>query len=105
MKKTLLMLAIAAMTASAGALAFKGQSASFYSPSDDRDPELAATIRQMTNRSMAGLTERRAPRGGILLDIEGRFQDLALVKLDPEGDPAVGCVSSIDEANRFFGRN
>jgi hypothetical protein len=106
MKKTLLMLAMAAfVAATAGSLVFKAQNVSVYSRPDDRDPELATTVRRMTNRSLAGLKERRAPRGGLLLDLQGRFQDLALVKLDPEGDPAVGCVSSIDEANRFFGRN
>jgi hypothetical protein len=105
MKKTLLMLATAALVASAGTLAFKAQVISLSSRPDENDPELAATIRRMTNRSTAGLMERKAPKGGVLLALQDRFQDLALVKLDPEGDPAVGCVSSIDEANHFFGRN
>src|SRR4051795_13644348 len=105
MKRTPLALALAACVAvSAGTLALRAQTASLYARPDDHDKELATTIRQMTNRSTAGLTKKRAPRGGTALDLQGRFQDLALVKLDPEGDPAVGCVSSIDEANHFFGR-
>ncbi|HEV7700378.1 MAG TPA: Calx-beta domain-containing protein, partial [Pyrinomonadaceae bacterium] len=106
MKKGVLTLAVAIFAAaSVGSLAFKVSSAALGSRPDDKDPELAATIRRMTNRSMAGLTKKRSPKGDIFLDLQGRFQDLALVKLDPEGDPAVGCVSGIGEANRFFGRN
>ena len=61
MKKTLLMLAFSTfVTIGAGSLAFKAQNASIFSRPDDHDPELAATIRQMTNRSMAGLEKEGA---------------------------------------------
>src|SRR4051794_36004924 len=104
MKKFVLTLTAAVFAAAVmGFWAEAGKASS--SRRDDRDPELAATIRRLTDRSTAGLTEKKAARGGVSVDLQGRFQDLALVRLDPEGDPAVECVSSIDEANRFFGRD
>jgi hypothetical protein len=73
---------------------------------DSKDRDLAKTIRGLTNRSMEGLVEKRRPgKGGIDLDLEGRFQQVPLVKIDSEGDPAVGCVATLDEANQFFGRD
>ena len=73
---------------------------------DSKDQELAATIRRLTNRSTAGLVEKRLPgRGGVDLDLQGRFQEVPLAKIDSEGDPAVMCVANLDEANRFYGRN
>ncbi|CAN5249714.1 hypothetical protein BH20ACI2_BH20ACI2_11560 [soil metagenome] len=73
---------------------------------DQNDPELARTIRRMTQRSTKGLTEKQlSGGGGVEMDLQGRFQDIPLVKIDEDGDPAVMCVASIGEANRFFGRD
>ncbi len=69
------------------------------------DRELAATIRQLANRSTEGLTEEALPDGGYKLDLNGRFQNLPLAKLDPQGEIAVGCVESLEEANAFFGKD
>jgi hypothetical protein len=106
MKKTLFTLAVAAIAAaSAGSLAYKVSSASANRQPGDNDRELAVSIRQLTNRSTEGLVEQKNPRGGSMVDLQGRFQDLAIVKLDPEGDAAAACVASLEEANRFFGRD
>ncbi len=73
---------------------------------DQKDPELARTIRRMTQRSTEGLTEKQLlGGGGVEMDLQGRFQDVPLAKIDEDGDPAVMCVASIGEANRFFGRD
>ncbi len=73
---------------------------------DQNDPELARTIRQMTQRSSKGLIEKQlSGGGGVEMDLQGRFQDIPLVKIDDDGDPAVMCIASIGEANRFFGRD
>ena len=80
----------------------KGQSAQ----RDGKDQELARTIRRLTDRSMDGLVEERRPgKGGVDLDLQGRFQAVPLVRIDSEGDPAVMCVANLEEANRFFGRD
>ena len=73
---------------------------------DGQDQELARTIRQLTNRSTAGLVEKRLPgNGGVDLDLQGRFQEVPVVRIDSEGDPAVMCIANLEEANRFFGRD
>lgn len=70
-----------------------------------KDFELAATIKKFANRSDEGLIEEKLPNGGYLQDLKGRYQNVIVTKLDEDGDMAVGCVSSIEEANAFFGRN
>ncbi len=69
------------------------------------DRALAASIRQLTNRSAAGLVEERLPDGGVMLDLQGRFQNLPLAIVDGNGDLTTGCVDNLEGANRFFGRN
>jgi hypothetical protein len=69
------------------------------------DRELAALIRQLTNRTSEGLTQTRLPGGGSKVDLEGRFQQVPLVRRDPNGSVALTCVESLEEANAFFGRN
>ncbi|MBV9217545.1 MAG: hypothetical protein JO053_15365, partial [Acidobacteria bacterium] len=104
-KKSVILAAVISSAAVLSTLAYTVGTASWNSAPGDHDQELAATIRRMTNRSTSGLVEKKLPHGGRSMDLMGRFEDLALVKLDPEGDPAVGCVTSIEEANHFFGRN
>lgn len=71
----------------------------------ENDRKLAATIRRFANRSTDGLVEKTTPDGGISLDLEGRFQNVMLAKLDPSGEPVAACISSIEEANHFFGKD
>ncbi|HMO79436.1 MAG TPA: carboxypeptidase regulatory-like domain-containing protein [Pyrinomonadaceae bacterium] len=73
--------------------------------STDDDKKLAGLIRELTNRSTEGLVEEQSPTGGISLDLRGRFQQVTLGRLDWKGDPVAACVSSVEEANDFFGRD
>ena len=70
-----------------------------------QDRELAAQLRQLTNRSTQGLVQEKHPNGGYQLNLKGRFQNVSLAKLGPQGKPVVGCVDSLNGANAFFGRN
>jgi hypothetical protein len=70
-----------------------------------KDRELATTIRGLTSRSTAGLTERPAAGGGFTIDLEDRFQNVMLSRVEADGEPSAACVTSIEEANEFFGRN
>src|SRR4051812_36991781 len=71
---------------------------------DPADAQLAAAIRTLADRRPEGLIETRRPDGSMALDLEKRFQNVSLVKAEG-GEPIVGCVSSVEEANSFFGRN
>ena len=70
-----------------------------------KDRELAGRIRGLTNRSTEGLNEVRTADGGFSLDLEDRFQNVMLSQVDASGEPFAACVTSVEEANDFLGRN
>lgn len=72
---------------------------------DVRDDRLAATVSTLTNRSGAGLKERKIPGGGYLMALKDQFQNVMLSRLDEDGDTPAACVTSIGEANAFLGRD
>lgn len=74
-------------------------------PSPATDKLLADSIRSKTNRTFDGLVEKTSKDGSVTVDLEGRFQNVMLAKLDHKGDPIAACVTDIDEANNFFGRD
>lgn len=70
-----------------------------------KDQQLANLIREKTNRSSEGLVKKKHPNGGISMDLQGRFQNLVLSRFNSTGEPSTACVTSVEEANLFFGRN
>ncbi|MBX3296003.1 MAG: carboxypeptidase regulatory-like domain-containing protein [Acidobacteria bacterium] len=68
------------------------------------DKQLAALIRGFTNRSTDGL-ESVAYIDGVEVGLQGRFQNVVLGRLDSKSGLGAGCVSSLEEANAFFGRD
>lgn len=75
-------------------------------PADSaRDKQLADLIRSKTNRTFDGLVEKVDKDGGVYVDLEGRFQNVMLAKIDGKGDPIAACITDIEEANNFFGRD
>ncbi len=71
----------------------------------ESDRQLAQYLHQITNRSSDGLTLKKFKRGGYQIDLQGRFQNVMLARLEPEGDLTNACVASLEEANAFFGRD
>lgn len=69
------------------------------------DRQLAQTIRELTNRSSEGLTQTIFPDGEMLTDLQGRFRNLMLARIDTDGEPVAACVTDLKEANNFLGRN
>lgn len=69
------------------------------------DYKLAAMIKSLTNRSIDGLVQKRFPSGEFTLDTENRFQNVMLARIGADGDETSACVTSLAEANAFFGRN
>ena len=72
---------------------------------DPNDARLASFIERLTNRSFEGLNEKQLPNGGFSVDLEDRFQNVMLSKINIYGDLDAACVTGLDEANKFFGRN
>lgn len=74
-------------------------------PSIQQDREMAETVRRLTNRSTEGLIDQILPDGSHMVNLMERFQNVPLAMFDQDGDAAVRCVTSVEEANDFFGRN
>lgn len=69
------------------------------------DLQLARKIALLTDRSADGLATVQGPDGLLTMDLEGRFQNVMLSRIDLDGTPLAGCVTSLAEANEFFGRD
>jgi hypothetical protein len=70
---------------------------------NESDRELATVIRRLTEG--AGPKKTKSFGGGILTDLQGGLQNVMLSQLDESGEPVAACVSSVEEANEFLGRN
>jgi hypothetical protein len=62
-------------------------------PSPEEMLLLSAAERTGLLRTSAGLTEIHGPDGAIGVDLQGRFMEYSLVRLDPTGGPHFFCVN------------
>lgn len=67
----------------------------------------AAEVQQLTeslatNDSVEGLTPTMTPDGGMMVDLQGRFQSIAIAKKNPDGSLAQACVESSKQAEDFL---
>ena len=85
--------------------AFRGDSRSKIRSQADNDRQLAETVKTVTNRSAEGLVQKRMPGRGVSLELDGRFQNAMLVRMDDYGKAESACIGSLGEANAFFGRD
>lgn len=80
----------------------KGKS---VSPDLSNDKQLAEFIRSKTSRVLDKTSENIQQDGAVFLDLQGRFDNVMLAKIDSRGESVAACVTDIDEANYFFGRD
>ena len=66
---------------------------------------LADEISRLARRDVEGLEPRTRPDGIVELDLQGRFRQVTLARVDANGEAMVGCVGTPDEAERFFGQD
>jgi len=71
----------------------------------EKDRRLADKIREITVRTTDDLPEKIASDGEVSIDLEDRFQNVMLSRVDSDGEPAAACVTSVDEANAFYGKD
>ena len=69
------------------------------------DPALGRLIERLTDRRNDDLVPAKRPDGSLSLDLKGRFQQAPLARFIDGDLPLVQCVSSVEEADVFFGRN
>gem|GEM_PF-3874276 len=51
-------------------------------------------LRNALSRSHKGLEVRPGPRGGIMVDLQGRFQSVSMARVNADGEIEFGCVES-----------
>jgi hypothetical protein len=64
--------------------------------------KLAEGIKQLVNKSTDGLVSARHPDGTVSMDLQGRFQNIALAKKNDDGSVSQACVDTPESAARFF---
>lgn len=73
---------------------------------DPNDAPLSARIKLLTDRSTDKLVEHRSLTDNtVSLDLGEGFQNVMLARTGSDGEPVVGCITSLGEANEFFGRD
>ncbi len=63
---------------------------------------LISQMEQRLDRSGAGLTTEHHADGSISIDLQGRFQSLAVATVDSAGQVDTGCVTSKRELEQFL---
>ncbi len=67
--------------------------------------KLAAGFKQMVNQSTDGLVQVRHGDGSVSMDLEGRFQNVTVARVNNDGSVSQSCVDNPQAAGAFFGIN
>jgi hypothetical protein len=70
-------------------------------PTPEERKALAAGLKKMLNRSTEGLVEKQHANGAKSVDLQGRFQSVAVANVNSDGTVAEKCVTSNREAETF----
>jgi hypothetical protein len=63
---------------------------------------LAEGIKELVNQSSEGLVQVRHADGSVSIDLQGRFQNVAVAKINADGTISQSCVDNTDSAAAFF---
>lgn len=69
----------------------------------DEARKLAAGLKQLVNQSTEGLAEVHHADGSVSTDLEGRFQNVTVARVNNDGSVTQSCVNSPQTAGAFFG--
>lgn len=64
---------------------------------------LAASLKRMLNKSTEGLVEEHNHDGSVSVDLQGRFQHVAVARVNQDGSVSQSCVDNPKAAANFFG--
>jgi hypothetical protein len=67
-------------------------------PPGVQPPELSAAEVHMLNRSDRGLQSRTLPGGGVAVDLQGRYRNMAVATVGADGKAAVNCTLTPEQA-------
>jgi hypothetical protein len=63
---------------------------------------LAQGLKQLVNNSSEGLVQIRHKDGAISMDLEGRFQNVVLARVEDDGSVSTSCIDNLEAAAAFF---
>lgn len=69
----------------------------------DEARKLAEGLKQMVNQSSEGLVQVQHADGAVQTSLEGRFQNVAVARVNQDGSVTQSCVDSPQTAGAFFG--
>jgi hypothetical protein len=82
----------------------QNQSAAQVSPLTPAEAKtLAEGLKPLVNQSTEGLVQVQRPDGSVSMNLEGRFQNVAVAKKEADGTVSQSCVNNADSAAAFFG--
>jgi len=67
--------------------------------------KMAAGLKKMINQSSEGLLQVQHPDGTVSMDMEDRFQNLPVARVNRDGSVSASCVDNPKAAGEFFGIN
>ena len=65
--------------------------------------QLADGLKTMLNKSTEGLVQEKHPDGSVSVDLQGRFQNVAVARVNADGTLEQSCVDEPLAAAQFFG--
>lgn len=65
-------------------------------PPGVQPPGLSIAVQQMLSRSDRGLVQSRLSNGTVVVDLQGRFQNVSVATIAPEGDAHINCDHSAE---------
>jgi hypothetical protein len=71
--------------------------------SQEEAQRLAAALKELANQSTAGLKSVHHPDGTVSMDLQGRFQNVALARKNEDGSVSQSCVDNPEAGAAFFG--
>jgi hypothetical protein len=69
----------------------------------DEAERLATGIKPLLNQSTEGLVQVQHADGSVSMDLQGRFQDVAVARMNQDGSISQSCVNNPRAAGAFFG--
>jgi hypothetical protein len=65
--------------------------------------KLAEALKVLANQSSEGLKQVQHPDGSVSIDLQGRFQNVAIAKRNDDGSVSQSCVDNPQAGAAFFG--
>ena len=65
--------------------------------------KLAAGLKQLVNQSTEGLVEAQHSNGSVSVDLNGRFKNVTVARVNKDGSVSKSCLDNRRAAAKFFG--